>query len=129
MQVIIWRVVRAGRRSTIGNRVMLSKVSEGSNPLLSAKKDGFYRLFFYKGFEQGGSEAEENSPVDCFRRRGNERSEAIEPAGSEKSLALRQKRRFLPSFFFTRDSKQKQRLCRQDRSCRYYVTEGIIKAG
>ena len=24
----------------------------------------------YKGFEQGGSEAEENSPVDCFRRRG-----------------------------------------------------------
>ena len=30
-----------------------------------------------KGFEQGGSEAEENSPVDCFRRRGNERSEAI----------------------------------------------------
>ena len=54
----------------------------------------------YKGFEQGGSEAEENSPVDCFRRRGNERSEAIEPAGSEKSLALRQKRRSLPSFFF-----------------------------
>ena len=76
MQVIIWRVVRAGRRSTIGNRVMLSKVSEGSNPLLSAKKDGFYRLFF-----------------------------------------------------FTRDSKQKQRLGRQNRSCRYYVTEGIIKAG
>ena len=29
------------------------------------------------GFEQGGSEAEENSPVDCFCRRGNERSEAI----------------------------------------------------
>ena len=47
MQVIIWRVVRAGRRSTIGNRVMLSKVSEGSNPLLSAKKDGFYRLFLF----------------------------------------------------------------------------------
>ena len=39
MQVIIWRVVRAGRRSTIGNRVMLSKVSEGSNPLLSARKE------------------------------------------------------------------------------------------
>ena len=49
MQVIIWRVVRAGRRSTIGNRVMLSKVSEGSNPLLSAKKDGFCRLFSLQG--------------------------------------------------------------------------------
>jgi len=28
-----------------------------------------------RGVEQGGSEAEENNPVDCFRRRGNERSE------------------------------------------------------
>ena len=27
----------------------------------------FYKM---KGFEQGGSEAEENSPVDCFCRRG-----------------------------------------------------------
>lgn len=54
----------------------------------------------YKGFEQGGSEAEENSPVDCFRRRGNERSEAIEPAGSEKSLALRQKDGFYRLFSF-----------------------------
>jgi hypothetical protein len=39
-----------------------------------------YCFFSYnqtKGFEQGGSEAEENSPVDCFRRRGNEQSEAI----------------------------------------------------
>ena len=47
MQVIIWRVVRAGRRSTIGNRVMLSKVSEGSNPLLSAKKRRFLPSFFF----------------------------------------------------------------------------------
>ena len=46
-----------------------------------------------KGFEQGGSNevAEENSPVDCFRRRANERSEAIEAAASEKSLAQSQK--------------------------------------
>ena len=37
-----------------------------------------------KGFEQGGSVAEENSPVDCFRRRGNERSEAIDAGASDK---------------------------------------------
>ncbi|MBQ8503516.1 MAG: hypothetical protein IJ491_04475 [Clostridia bacterium] len=30
-----------------------------------------------EGFEQGGSEAEEKAPVELFRRRGNERSEAI----------------------------------------------------
>ena len=47
MQVIIWRVVRAGRRSTIGNRVMLSKVSEGSNPLLSAKKKTVKTVFVF----------------------------------------------------------------------------------
>ena len=45
-------------------------------------------LFFIynqtKGFEQGGSEAEENSPMDCFRRRGNERSEAIDAGASDK---------------------------------------------
>ena len=35
--------------------------------------------------------AEENSPADCFRRRGNERSEAIGAAAPEKSLTLRQK--------------------------------------
>ena len=39
-------------------------------------------------FEQGGSEAEENSPVDCFRRRANVQSEAKEATASEKSLAL-----------------------------------------
>ena len=33
--------------------------------------------------------AEENSPVDCFRRRGNERSEAIGAAAPERSHALR----------------------------------------
>ena len=31
----------------------------------------------WKGSEQGGSEAEENNLNGCFRRRGNERSEAI----------------------------------------------------
>ena len=67
---------------------MLSKVSEGSNPLLSAKKTVFTVFFLYKGFEQGGSEAEENSPVDCFCRRANEQSEAKEATASEKSLAL-----------------------------------------
>ena len=43
-------------------------------------------LVYYqtKGFEQGGSEAEENSPVDCFRRRGNERSEVIDAGASDK---------------------------------------------
>ena len=30
-----------------------------------------------KGFEQGGSEAEENSPVDCFCRRGQAAGGAI----------------------------------------------------
>ena len=38
-------------------------------------------VFFYshqtEGFEQGGSEAEGNAPGERFRRRGNERSEAI----------------------------------------------------
>ena len=34
----IRRVVRAGRRSTIGNRVTGYNLFEGSNPLLSAKK-------------------------------------------------------------------------------------------
>lgn len=34
----ICRVVRAGRRSTIGNRVVLQRVLEGSNPLPCAKK-------------------------------------------------------------------------------------------
>ena len=41
---------------------------------------GAVLLFSYnktKGFEQGGSEAEENAPGEHFRRRGNELSEAI----------------------------------------------------
>ena len=57
----IRRVVRAGRRSTIGNRVMGYNLFEGSNPLLSAKNEkavpqgmAFY-FFICKGFEQGGS--------------------------------------------------------------------------
>ena len=44
-----------------------------------------------KGFEQGGSEAEENASGKHFRRRGNERSEAIGAAApGQKPLALRQ---------------------------------------
>ena len=35
---VIWRVVRAGRRSTIGNRVNGYNRFEGSNPSLSARK-------------------------------------------------------------------------------------------
>ena len=56
----------------------------GQNPFQRAKlkESTFLRLVLLifcieKGFEQGGSGAEENSPVDCFCRRGNERSEAI----------------------------------------------------
>jgi len=51
--------------------------------LLSAKTKshplGGFLFFYKKGFEQGGrSEAtEENSSVNCFRRRGKERSSAI----------------------------------------------------
>jgi len=52
-----------------------------------------YLLFFVeirrKGFEQGGSEAEENASGKHFRRRGNERSEAIARQRGTKSLALR----------------------------------------
>ena len=75
----IRRVVRAGRRSTIGNRVTGYNLFEGSNPLLSAKNEKAvpqgmaFSFFICKGFEQGGSKAlpaEENSPADCFRRRG-----------------------------------------------------------
>ena len=44
-----------------------------------------------KGFEQGGSEAEENASGKHFRRRGNEQSEAIARQCGTKSLALRQK--------------------------------------
>ena len=47
----IRRVVRAGRRSTIGNRVTGYNLFEGSNPLLSAilsRKSFIYALFgFY----------------------------------------------------------------------------------
>ena len=39
----IRRVVRAGRRSTIGNRVTGYNLFEGSNPLLSAKNEKLYR--------------------------------------------------------------------------------------
>ena len=49
------RVVRAGRRSTTGNRVSRQRGFEGSNPLLSAKKRrtaisrGNYRSFYFAG--------------------------------------------------------------------------------
>lgn len=42
---------------------------------------------------------EENSPVDCFRRRANEQSEAIEAAASAKSLTLRQKKAFIKNMY------------------------------
>lgn len=93
----IRRVVRAGRRSTIGNRVTGYNLFEGSNPLLSAKNEKAvpqgmaFSFFICKGFEQGGSKAlpaEENSPADCFRRRGQgaSRREGIRQY-AEKSLA------------------------------------------
>ena len=44
-----------------------------------------------EGFEQGGSEAEENAPGEHFRRRGNERSEAIVRQHGTKSLWAGQK--------------------------------------
>ena len=53
-----------------------------------------YALSFLLGIRTRREQAqlaEENSPADCFRRRGNERSEAIGAAAPEKSLTLRQK--------------------------------------
>ncbi len=44
---LIWRVVRAGRRSTIGNRVNGQNRFEGSNPLLSAKIRTTPKGWFY----------------------------------------------------------------------------------
>ena len=41
---------------------------------------------YMQGFEQGGSEAEENSPVDCFCRRGQAKREGGEDA--EKTYSL-----------------------------------------
>ena len=74
----IRRVVRAGRRSTIGNRVTGYNLFEGSNPLLSAKNEkavpqgmAFSFLFARDSNKEGaGLPAEENNPADCFRRRG-----------------------------------------------------------
>ncbi len=64
----------------------------------------FFFVKLQKGFEQGGSVAEENSPVDCFRRRGNERSEAIARQRGTKSLTARHEKRGStrvgPFFFF-----------------------------
>ena len=79
----IRRVVRAGRRSTIGNRVTGYNLFEGSNPLLSAMKKavtpfGVTAFLFAevkKGFE--GRAAQSNSPVDCCdRERPSDRSRA-----------------------------------------------------
>ena len=68
-------------------------------------------LFWYgvcgEEFEQGGSKrklAEENSPVDCFCRRGNETQEWREIAAAlEKIPHLRQKNAVLMNygFYFT----------------------------
>ena len=38
---------------------------------------GLYCFLYIWGSNKEGALAEENSPVDCFCRRGNERSEAI----------------------------------------------------
>ena len=56
----------------------------GSIPITCSKKKEVASFdvtsFLFVGIEQGRSNiyvAEENSPADCFRWRGNERSEAI----------------------------------------------------
>ena len=48
----------------------------------------FFDKIRSKGFEQGGSEAEENASGKHFRRRGNERSEAIGAAALEQNPLL-----------------------------------------
>ena len=59
-----------------GSTTESDSVCWGSNPYSAAnEKASTFRLVLFlviiqQGFEQGGSVAEENSPVDCFRRRG-----------------------------------------------------------
>ena len=61
-----------------GSTTDSDSVCWGSNPYSPAKKKALtlwlvFSFLFNKikmGFEQGGSKAEENSPGDCFRRRG-----------------------------------------------------------
>ncbi len=63
----------------------------------------FFSYVQAEGFEQGGSEAEENAPGDHFRRRGNERSEAIVRQHGTKSLWAGQKNITVPKvplYFF-----------------------------
>ena len=62
----------------------------GSIPVAGARKPTrLCRLLcFGIGNRKGGSEAEENSPVDCFRRRGRDRrvsAGAIPVAGATKA--------------------------------------------
>ena len=64
----------------------------------------FVYIIITKGFEQGGSEAEENSPVDCFRRRGNERSEAIGAAAPGQNPSGRAKKRSCKKTKFSHSS-------------------------
>ncbi len=55
-------------------------------------------FFVYKGFEPGRSEvrAEENSPVDCFRCRGQRAQRGDRREAPEKSLSLSQKESINP---------------------------------
>ncbi len=72
--------------------------SARKNPLLSAKNNEstFGRFVVFCDDTLGGIRtrreqtkfAEENSPVDCFRRRGNERSEAREHGSARKNPLL-----------------------------------------
>ena len=99
---MIWRVVRAGRRSTTGNRVVGKRLLEGSNPLLSAKaRPPFGRSFALaekRVFEPFRLERKQNSPVNCFVAKGGEAGTEREALGGKprdlkkrESLALRQK--------------------------------------
>ena len=51
----------------------------------------FFILNQTKGFEQGGSEAEENSPVDCFCRRGQAARGAIDALHRKNPLCSTKK--------------------------------------
>ena len=41
---------------------------------------GLFFCFYTQGFEQGGSEAEENTPGECFCRRGQAKREGGDAA-------------------------------------------------
>ena len=77
--------------SALGDAYRNRFLDAGSIPAASTNnknkgsKEPLFYYFLSKGIEQGGSEAEENSPVDCFCRRGNEQSEAIGTGSAEKN--------------------------------------------